>query len=514
MTTTTDGVDTPSTGASTREVSTSGSESAAQRHHRLRWVILGVLGLAQLMVVLDATIVNIALPHAQAALGFGNEDRQWIVTAYALAFGSLLLLGGRLSDLLGRRVTFITGLVGFATMSAVGGAAVNFEMLVAARAGQGVFGALLAPAALSLLTTTFTDPAERGRAFGIFGAIAGGGGALGLLLGGALTEWVDWRWTLYVNLVIAAIALVGAVLFIGAHKAANRPRLDIPGVVTVSAGLFSIVYGFSNAETNGWADWATITWLAAGAVLVAIFVWLQSRTDHALLPLRVIADRTRAGSYLVVFISGIGMFGIFLFLTYYLQQNMGLSPIRTGLAFLPMIGMLVVTATTSTSVLLPRFGPRGLMASGMLIAAGGMLFLTQLTETSSYVSGILPGLLILGVGMGASMAPAMQGAVSGVSVGDAGVASATVNTMQQVGGSVGTALLSTIASSAAASFATSNAGNVSNPAELAQLAAVHSYTTAFWVAAGVFAVGGILAGSVVRSGKLPAAVEGVAPAAH
>ncbi|MDL9945715.1 DHA2 family efflux MFS transporter permease subunit [Gordonia sp. ABSL11-1] len=489
-------------------------ESEQERHHRLRWVVLGVLALAQLMVVLDATIVNIALPHAQASLGFDNADRQWIVTAYALAFGSLLLLGGRLSDLWGRKVTLVIGLVGFAVMSAVGGAAVNFEMLVAARAGQGVFGALLAPAALSLLTTTFTDPSERGRAFGIFGAIAGGGGALGLLLGGMLTEWAEWRWCLYVNLVIAAIALVGAVLFVGSHKAEHRPRLDIPGVVTVSLALFSVVYGFSNAETNGWGDWATITWLIAGAVLLAGFVWLQSRTDHALLPLRVVLDRTRGGSYLVVFIAGIGMFGIFLFLTYYLQQNLGFSPIRTGLAFLPMIGALIVTATTSTGVLLPRFGPRWLMSAGMLIAAGGMVYLTQITETSSYATDILPALIIMGLGLGASMAPAMQGAVSGVSSDDAGVASATVNTMQQVGGSVGTALLSTIAASSATGYLTEHASHVVNPTQLTQLAAVHSYTTAFWVAAAVFAVGGVIAGLMVRSGKLPTAPEDAPAMAH
>ncbi|MCH5642009.1 DHA2 family efflux MFS transporter permease subunit [Gordonia sp. ABSL49_1] len=496
------------------DTSSADVESPADRHHRLRWVILGVLALAQLMVVLDATIVNIALPHAQESLGFGNEDRQWIVTTYALAFGSLLLLGGRLSDLLGRKVTFITGLIGFAVMSAIGGAAVNFEMLVAARAGQGVFGALLAPAALSLLTTTFTDPAERGRAFGIFGAIAGGGGALGLLLGGMLTEWADWRWCLYVNLVIAAIALVGAVLFLGSHRSEHRPRLDIPGVVTVSVALFSIVYGFSNAETNGWADWATITWLVAGAALLAVFVWLQARTDHALLPLRVITDRTRAGSYLVVFIAGIGMFGIFLFLTYYMQQNLMFSPIRTGLAFLPMIGMLIVTATTSTGVLLPRFGPRWLMAGGMIVASLGMAYLTQITPTSSYATHILPALLILGVGIGASLAPAMQGAISGVSSEDAGVASATVNTMQQVGGSIGTALLSTIAASAATAYVADNAARVGNPQQLAELAAVHSYTTAFWVAAAVFAVGGVIAGLVVRSGKLPVASEEAVAMAH
>lgn len=494
---------------------TSGAvESPTQRNHRLRWVVLGVLALAQLMVVLDATIVNIALPHAQSSLGFDNADRQWIVTAYALAFGSLLLLGGRLSDLWGRKTTFIIGLVGFAAMSAAGGAAVNFDMLVAARAGQGVFGALLAPAALSLLTTTFTDPAERGKAFGIFGAIAGGGGAIGLLLGGMLTEWADWRWCLYVNLVIAAIALVGASLFLSSHRADNRPKLDLPGVITVSVALFSIVYGFSNAETNGWSDWATIAWLVAGAILLGVFVWLQSRTAHALLPLRVIADRTRGGSYLVVLIVGIGMFGIFLFLTYYLQQNLQFTPIQTGLAFLPMIGALIITATTSTAVLLPRFGPRWLMTIGMFVAAGGMVYLTQLSDTSSYATDILPALVILGLGLGASMAPAMQGAISGVSPSDAGVASATVNTMQQVGGSVGTALLSTIASSAAASYITDHAAGAANAQQLSLLAAVHSYTVTFWVAAGVFAAGGLVAALIVRSGKLPASVGDDIPMVH
>ncbi|NMO00514.1 DHA2 family efflux MFS transporter permease subunit [Gordonia sp. TBRC 11910] len=494
------------------EASGKDSGASASRSHRLRWVILGVLALAQLMVVLDATIVNIALPHAQAALGFDNASRQWIVTAYALAFGSLLLLGGRLTDLWGRKISLIIGLVGFAGMSAIGGAAVNFDMLVVARAGQGVFGALLAPAALSLLTTTFTDAKERARAFGIFGAIAGGGGALGLLLGGMLTEWVDWRWCLYVNLLIAAIALVGAWLFLDGSRSEHRPKLDIPGVIAVTIGLFAIVYGFSNAETNGWADWATITWLAFGVGFIALFAWLQTRTEHALLPLRVILDRTRGGSYLVVFISGIGMFGIFLFLTYYLQQNLGFTPITTGLAFLPMIGIVIVMSTLATAILLPRFGPRWMAAAGMFIAAGGMVFLTQLSTTSSYATDILPGLLVIGFGLGLSMAPAMQGAISGVSPDDAGVASATVNTMQQVGGSVGTALLSTIASSAATAFAADHLTMA--PARLAAQAAVHSYTTAFWWAAAIFAIGGLLAGTVMRSGTLPDTPEGAVAMAH
>ncbi|MFT4084890.1 MAG: DHA2 family efflux MFS transporter permease subunit [Nocardioides sp.] len=489
-------------------------EGEQSRQHRLRWVILGVLALAQLMVVLDATIVNIALPDAQTSLGFDNADRQWIVTAYALAFGSLLLLGGRLSDLVGRKTTLIVGLVGFAAMSAVGGAAANFGMLVFARAGQGLFGALLAPAALALLTTTFTDARERARAFGIFGAIAGGGGALGLLLGGMLTEWATWRWCLYVNLVIAVVALAGALLFLRNQRSEHRPRLDIPGTLTVSAALFSIVYGFSHAETNGWADAATSVWLAAGVVLLAVFVWLQARTTHALLPLRIVVDRTRGGSYLVVFIAGIGMFGIFLFLTYYLQQNLGFTPIRTGLAFLPMIGVVIVASTLATALLLPRFGPRWMTALGMFVAAGGLVLLTQLSDASTYAADILPGLMIIGLGLGLSMAPSMQGAISGVSGDDAGVASATVNTMQQVGGSVGTALLSTIASSAATAWATDHASSGLSATQLSSLAAVHSYTTAFWWAAGIFAVGGVVAGLVIRSGKLPETPEDTVALAH
>ncbi|MDV6270735.1 MFS transporter [Rhodococcus globerulus] len=474
-------------------------------NHAKRWLILAVLGIAQLMVVLDATIVNIALPAAQRSLEFGDSDRQWIITAYALAFGSLLLLGGRLSDLFGRRRTFIVGLIGFAVTSAIGGAAVNFEMLVAARAGQGVFGALLAPAALSLLSVTFTDPAERAKAFGIFGAVAGGGGAIGLLLGGALTEWVDWRWCLYVNLFFAAIALVGAVLLFVPHVTTGaRPKLDIPGTVLVSISLFSIVFGFSKAESNGWGAGTTIAWLTAGVVFMAAFIYWQTKSDHPLLPLRVVTDRIRAGSYLAIFLSGAGMFAVFLFLTYYMQLILGYTPIVTGLAFMPMVFGIVTAATLSTAVLLPRFGPRILITSGMVIAAIGMTILAQISVDSTYAVHILPGLIVTGLGMGSIFAPSMQGATSGVRYEDAGVASATVNTMQQVGGSIGTALLSTIAASASTNYLV---GREVNPITQAQ-AAVESYTTTFYWAAAIFAVGAVLTALVVRSGLLPTAPEG------
>lgn len=309
------------------------SPDALSRH---RWWILAVVGVAQLMVVLDGTIVNIALPSAQQDLGFSDGQRQWVVTAYALAFGSLLLLGGRIADLFGRKMTFLVGLAGFAGASALGGAAGSFEMLVTARAVQGMFGALLAPAALSLLTTTFTDPKERAKASGVYGAIAGAGGAVGLLLGGLLTEHLDWRWTLYVNLVFAAVAFVGGAILLQRSTRDKSVTIDIPGAVLVSGGLFGLVYGFSSAESHGWGAPETWGFLLAGVVLLTAFTWWQTRCSHPLLPLRVLLDRNRGASYLAVLIIGAGMFGVFLFLTYYLQRSLGYTPVQTGLAFLPM----------------------------------------------------------------------------------------------------------------------------------------------------------------------------------
>jgi EmrB/QacA subfamily drug resistance transporter len=465
-------------------------------HHARRWAILVLLGIAQLMVVLDATIVNIALPSAQTALHFSDDSRQWVITAYALAFGSLLLFGGRIGDLFGRKLTFVAGLIGFAVASALGGAAESFGVLVAARALQGAFGALLAPSALSLLTTTFTSADERGKAFGIYGAIAAGGGAVGLRLGGVLTEYLSWRWSLYVNLAFAIPAAIGALALLHNQAHAATARIDLPGTLTASGGLFALVYGFSNAETHSWGAASTIAFLAAGVALLAAFVAIQRRAEHPLLPLRVVLDRNRGGSYLAVGIVGAGMFGVFLFLTYYLQQTLGFSPIKTGLAFLPMIGMVMVTATTATTRLLPRTGPRPLLTVGMVLSAAGMVLLAQLGVDSTYAAHVLPGLLVSGAGLGLVMAPAMNTATLGVDAADAGVASATVNTMQQIGGSMGTALLSTLASSAAASYLTSKPPDAS----LAAQAAVHGYTTAFWWSAGIFAVGAIVCGLLLRGG--------------
>jgi EmrB/QacA subfamily drug resistance transporter len=472
--------------------STAGTPAVSSR----RWWTLVTVGLAQLMVVLDATVVNIAMPAAQADLGFSDGDRQWIVTAYSLAFGSLLLLGGRLSDLMGRKRAFIIGLVGFAVASALGGAADSFGTLVAARALQGVFAALLAPTALAMLTTTFTIPKERARAFGVFGAIAGAGGAVGLLLGGFLTEQFDWRWNLYINVVIAVVAIVGAVLFITTPKTTGpRPKLDVPGTVLVSGALFSLVYGFANAETDGWDSPLSWAFLAAAAVLLVAFVLWQRRAAHPLLPLSIVLDRNRGAAFISVMIAGAGMFGIFLFVTYYLQASLGYSPQQTGFAFLPMIAMLVLAAQLGTNLLVPRFGPKVMVPFGMTLGAIGMLLLTRLDLDSSYVGNVMPALMVLGFAMGSIMPASMQTATLGVDRAFAGVASATVNTSQQVGGSIGVALLNTLAASAATAYVTDN--TPPTPEVLAQ-AAIQSYQTAYFWGAGFFAVGAVTAALLFR----------------
>jgi EmrB/QacA subfamily drug resistance transporter len=455
-----------------------------------RWWTLAVVALAQLMVVLDSTVVNIALPSAQADLGFSNGDRQWIITAYSLAFGSLLLLGGRISDLIGRKRAFIIGLIGFAAASALGGLAGTFGLLGGARALQGAFGALLAPTALAVLTTTFTIPKERARAFGIFGALAGGGGAIGLLLGGYLTQDVGWRWNLYINDVIAIIAVVGAVFLVPTiARSGPRPKLDIPGTILVSGALFALVYGFSNAETDSWGSPLTWGMLAASGVLLIAFVLWQRRAAHPLLPLSVVLDRNRGAAYASILIAGAGMFGIFLFVTYYLQVSLKFTPINTGLAFLPMIGMLVLAAQLGTNIFVPRFGPKILVPTGMSLAVIGMLMLTRLDLSSSYAANVLPALMVLGFAMGTIMPASMQTATLGVDRHFAGVASAMVNTSQQVGGSIGTALLNTLAATAATDYV---ASHLPPTATVAAEAAVHGYSTAYAWGAGFFALGAVV----------------------
>jgi EmrB/QacA subfamily drug resistance transporter len=501
-----------------------GAGAATGEQDPRRWLILVIIGIAQLMVVLDVTIMNIALPSAQRSLSFSNVDRQWVVTAYALAFGSLLLFCGRLADLLGRKVTFLVGLAGFATASAVGGASVNFAMLATSRACQGAFAAVLAPSALSLLTTTFTEPKERGRAFAVFGALAGGGGAVGLLLGGALTEYLSWRWCLYVNLFFAGAALIGGALLISRQARAPGARLDVPGVLAVSGGMFCIVYGLSNAATHSWHTPSTYGFLAGGAVLLVVFGFWQAKASNPLLPPRIIADRNRGSAYLAIGVVGAGMFGIFLFLTYYLQVTLRYSPVVAGLAYLPMVVCIALGANLSNIVLLPRLGPKPIIPVAMLLSAAGAAWLTRIGLHSSYPVHVLGPTMLSGFGMGTVFATTINTGTYGVAPRDAGVASASVNTGQQLGGSIGTALLNTVAASATASYIVSHVspltlvGGRPSPS-LTQAALVHGYSTAFWWSAGIFAGGAVVTGLLLRPGPLfprqapvPAAQE--ATAAH
>jgi EmrB/QacA subfamily drug resistance transporter len=481
-----------------------------------RWFLLAIIAIAQLMIVLDATIMNIALPSAQRALHFSVADRQWVVTAYALAFGSLLLLGGKLADVLGRKVTFLAGLGGFAAASAVGGASVSFAMLVTARAVQGAFAALLAPTALSILATTFTDSGERRRAFAVYGAVAGGGGAVGLVLGGLLTEYLSWRWCLYVNVLFAAVAGIGAVVLLGRQAPTRRPRVDVLGAALVSGGMFCIVYGFANAATHSWGTPSTWGFIAGGVALLALFTAWEARAAEPLLPLRIVTDRNRAGADLAMLISGAGMFGILLFVNYYMQQNLGYSPVVTGAAFLPMVGMLLIFTNLANVVLMPRIGPRPLIAAGMLLGGTSAALLTRLGLHSGYPGYILPSVLLIGAGLGFIFAPAADTGTAGVAPRDTGVASATVNSGSQIGGSTGTSLLNSLFAGAVASWIAANVRGRPSPLQLAH-AALHGYTVAFWVTAGIYAGGAIICGALMRSGPLaraaqPAATAG-APAA-
>ncbi|MFJ7130419.1 MFS transporter [Streptomyces sp. NPDC098101] len=470
-----------------------------------RWKALVFIALAQLMVVLDATIVNIALPSAQQDLGISDGNRQWVITAYALAFGGLLLFGGRIADLWGRKRAFIVGLAGFAAASTLGGAANGEAMMLGARALQGAFGALLAPAALSLLAVTFTDAKERAKAFGIYGAIAGGGGAVGLILGGFLTEYLNWRWTFFVNIPFAVVAAVGAYLVVREPAGGrNRSPLDVPGVILSTLGLVALVYGFTRAESEGWGDAGTIGLFVGSAVLLLAFVATEARVKSPLLPLRVLADRNRGGVYLSLGLAVIAMFGLFLFLTYYLQIVKGYSPVKTGFAFLPMIVGMITGSTQIGARLMTRVPPRLLMAPGFLTAAVGMSLLTQLEIGTSYAGLILPAQLLLGLGMGTAFMPAMSLATHGVDPRDAGVASAMVNTSQQVGGAIGTALLNTIAASATTAYLADHAAGATTPAaqKLLRLQGmVEGYAAAIWWAVGILAVSAAIAFAFINTGK-------------
>ncbi|WP_394832228.1 MFS transporter [Pendulispora rubella] len=405
-----------------------------------RWIALAFIALAQLMVALDATIVSIALPSVQRALHFTNAERQWVVTAYTLPLAGLLLLGGRIADSIGRKRAFLIGLTGFAAASALGGAALDLRMLAFARALQGAFAALLSPTALSLLAVTFTEPRERAKAFAVYGGIAGSGGALGLVLGGALTQMASWRWCLYVNVAIAGLAFFGARRVVPPTPGTGDLRADVPGVLLVGSGLVCAVSACTSSSALALA--------IAAAVLLALFVLREARTENPLLPLHIVADRNRGGACLCAALAIVGMFGLFLLLTYYFQTVLHYPPVMAGLAFLPMTASSLFVATTLASRLLPRLPPRALMAPGLLTASFGMALLTRIDAGTHYLTGILPAEICVGLGMGCAMITAFSVATQGISPREAGVASATVNASQQVGGSIGTALLNAVAATA------------------------------------------------------------------
>lgn len=475
-----------------------------------RWIALGVIAIAQLMIVLDASIVNIAIPKASESLNISNADQQWIVTAYTLAFGGLLLLGGRIADYTGRKRTFIIGLIGFAGASALGGLAPNYELLFAARALQGAFAALMAPAALSLITVTFTEPHERAKAFGVFGAISGGGAAIGLIVGGVLTEYTSWRWCLGVNVPIAIVTAVAAWFIVKESKAIGDHHYDIPGVVLATAGLVSLVYGFTEAAKEGWSSPVAIACIALALVLLVSFVVTEQRVAHPLLPLRVVLDRNRGGSYLIFLMVGAGMFAMFLFLTFYFQYTLGYKPLRAGFAFLPFSLGIIVTAGISAQ-LLPKFGPRPLMMVGLTLGTLSMLALTQITKESNYFTHVMPFMLTMSIGMALTFIPTSSTALTGVDQHDAGVASAVLNTSQQIGGSLGTALMNTLYASAITTYLASHLD--ASRADKGGPAYVHGYHMAF-IAGGAFLFCALLSAIFLINVKKGAApVEG-AVAAH
>lgn len=469
-----------------------------------RWLSLIVVSIAQLMVVVDGTIVNIAMPSAQVALHIDDANRQWIVTAYSLAFGGLLLLGGRIADYVGRKRVFIIGLIGFGLASGLGGFAQNEGMLFAARALQGAFGALLAPAALSIITVTFTDVKDRAKAFGVFGAVAGVGAAIGLLLGGILTQYASWRWTLFVNIFIAAITVALALPIVRESKAHGNTRYDIPGTLMSSIGIGALVFGFTEvAKTNSWTATSALVPFSIAVVLLVGFVFLESRLENPLLPLRVVWHRNRGGSFLTSVIMGAGMLGMFLFMTYYFQQIQHYSPVKNGLSYLPFSGALIVTAGAA-SALLPRLGPRVVMTFGGLMATGAMIWLTQLQAGSSYVSMILPAFIIMAVGMGCVFVPLSNTSLTGVADHDAGVASAMVNTTQQVGGSLGVALLNTVFTTTIVNYGKNNHASPYSPS-----AQIHGYNVAFGISAILLGLSTLVTFLLIRKDpETPAIAEG------
>jgi len=465
-------------------------EADTRNNGRRLGLALLVIATAQLMVVLDATIVNVALPHIQTALGFSGSGLEWVINAYALTLGGLLLLGGRAGDLLGRRRMFVAGLLLFSAASLAGGLATSQAWLLAARAVQGAGGAIVAPSALALIATTFPEGPPRNRAMGVYAAMSGAGGAIGLLIGGLLVTYASWRWVLFVNVPIGIAVALGALVVL--PGAARRPgRLDLPGAITGTLGVAALVYGLSDAATSPdgtshWGDAKVVTALTAGVVLLAAFALVETRSRDALLPVRLLRQRDRLGANLIMLAVGTAVFGVFFFITLFVQDVWGYSALRTGVAFLPLT-MVLLAASGAAAALVPRIGARPLLLAGGAASAGGLYWLSRMTEHGTYAGGLLGPSLMTGAGLGLLFVPLPLVALTRVGEADSGVASSLLNVGRQVGGSIGLAVLGTVAWTVVAGGARVQAAAA--PAASRQAAYQHAlaagFDRAFLVAAGI-----------------------------
>jgi EmrB/QacA subfamily drug resistance transporter len=464
--------------SSIAQVMTGGRQRTTRRPDRRAIALALVLG-AQLMIILDMTVVNIALPNIERGLHFSEPSLSWVLNAYTLTFGGLLLLGGRAGDILGRRRVFIAGIALFTAASLAGGLASSAPWLLAARAVQGVGGAIASPAVLALITASFSEGRERTRALSIYTAVAMGGGSLGLVLGGVITEWVSWRWVLFINVPIGILVALTAPLFL--PESERQPgRFDLAGAFTSTAGMASLVYGFIQAASHGWTNRMTIAAFAAAVVLLTLFLVNESRVAQPITPLRLFADRGRAGSYVTRLLLVAGMFGMFYFLTQFVQDELGFSPLRAGISFLPMTGALFAVSRFSPR-LMGRFGAKPLMVVGLIPAVVGMAWLSRISAGSDYLSGVLGPMLLLGGGMGVAFVPLTMASLAGVRPQHSGAASSMVNVTQQVGGSLGLAILVTAYSTAIRNSAR-QATHVASVAQQHQ-AVVHAMASAFTLAA-------------------------------
>jgi EmrB/QacA subfamily drug resistance transporter len=490
----------------TRSISGRGNAALAGAAPPKHGLALLVIATAQLMVVLDASIVNVALPHIQRALGFSGSGLEWVVNGYALAFGGLMLLGGRAGDLLGRRRVFIAGLLLFTAASLAGGFASSQAWLLAARIVQGAGGAIVAPTALALITTTFPEGSARNRAMGVYAAMSAAGGAIGLLAGGLLTTYASWRWVLFVNVPIGLAAAVAAPYALG-DSPRNPGRFDLPGALTGTGGIAALVYGLSNAATSPdgvshWGDAKVIASLAAAAVLLAAFAVIETRSRHALLPVRLLADRNRNGANLIMLCVGAALFGIFFFLTLFLQLVWGYSALKSGLAYLPMSAVIGVVSGAAAR-LIPRIGARPMLLAGSAIFAGGLFWLSRISEHGSYASGVLGPTLVIGAGLGFLFLPLTLVAMSGVADADSGAASSLRNVGQQVGGSIGLAVLGTVAWTVIANTIHAHTRQAAGhgraaAAALYRQALVTGFSRGFLVAAGVMLFGLVITAAAIR----------------